>query len=66
MYFRLEKGFLASMPYGIDNLNNKRPLTTESLGVFMPFNEISQFDENGIYYGINSINKSVIVYDRLL
>jgi len=66
MYFRQEKGFLASMPYGIDNLNNKRPLTTESLGVFMPFNEISQFDENGIYYGINSINKSVIVYDRLL
>lgn len=59
-----ERGLLSALPLGHDKLFNKRLMTTESLGVFIPFDEVNQFDKNGIYYGINAINKSLIVYDR--
>ena len=59
-----ERGLLSSLPIGHDKLFVNRLLTTESLGVFLPFDEVNQFDDGGIYYGINAINKSLIVYDR--
>lgn len=59
-----ERGFISSLPLGHDKLYTKRLMTTESLGVFIPFDEVNQFDKNGIYYGVNAINKSLIVYDR--
>lgn len=60
-----ERGFTTSLPIGEDRTFGQRPITTESLGVFIPFNELSQFDDHGIYYGVNSINKSLIVYNRV-
>lgn len=60
-----ERGFCTSLPMGLNKLFADRLLTTESLGIFMPFNEAVQFDEGGFYYGINSVNKSMIVYNRL-
>ena len=60
-----EKGFVSTIPVGVDQTYLKRMLTTESLGVFIPFNEINQFDDGGIYYGVNAVNKSLIVYNRL-
>lgn len=59
-----ERGLNTILPLGHDKLYSKRLMTTESLGVFIPFDEVNQFDKNGIYYGINAINKSLIVYDR--
>ena len=59
-----ERGFISSLPIGHDKLFVNRLLTTESLGVFLPFDEVNQFDKGGVYYGVNSINKSLIVYDR--
>lgn len=60
-----ERGFNACLPLGVNHLFSKRLLTSESMAAFMPFTETSTFDENGIYYGINSINKSIIILDRL-
>lgn len=59
-----ERGLVSTLPVGIDRINMKRLLTTESLGVFIPFDEMSQFDEGGFYYGVNAVNKSLIVYNR--
>lgn len=59
-----ERGFTSALPVGIDKTYMKRLMTTESLGVFIPFDEVNQFDRGGFYYGINSINKSLIVYNR--
>lgn len=65
---RQEFGLNACLPLGLNNdpkeVPTKRALTTESMAAFMPFTEMSTFDETGIYYGSNSINKSVIVLDR--
>lgn len=60
-----ERGFTSALPIGVDKGYTKRLLTTESLGVFIPFDEINQFDKGGFYYGINAINKSLIIYNRL-
>jgi hypothetical protein len=60
-----ERGFMSSLPLGHDRvICSPRQLTTEALGVFMPFDEANHFDDNGVYYGINPVNKSLIVYDR--
>lgn len=65
LFMQQERGLCSAMPMGLDKTYMQRLLTTESLGVFIPFDELSQFDENGLYYGVNSINKSLIVYNRL-
>lgn len=59
-----ERGFTSALPMGIDKTYMKRLMTTESLGVFIPFDEVNQFDKGGFYYGVNAINKSLIVYNR--
>lgn len=60
-----ERCFISAIPFGLNRMHNSRLMTTESLGIFMPFDEITQFDDNGFYYGLNAINKSLIIYDRL-
>ncbi len=59
-----ERGLMTSLALGHDKLFANRLMTTESLSVFLPFDEVNQFDKNGIYYGVNAINKSLIIYDR--
>jgi type IV secretory pathway VirB4 component len=60
-----ERGLFSALPLGHDRvICASRKLTTESLGVFMPFDEANCFDDNGVYYGRNPVNKSLIVYDR--
>lgn len=65
LVFQQERGLTSALPIGINKIHTNRLLTTESLGIFMPFDEINQFDEGGFYYGINAVNKSIIVYNRL-
>lgn len=60
-----ERGFNACLPLGVNETYTKRLLSTEGTAAFMPFTEVTTFDKNGIYYGINSINKSVIILNRL-
>lgn len=61
-----ERGFASALPLGINTTQTRRPLTTESLGIFVPFNEITCFDKGGYYYGTNQVNKTAIVYNRKL
>lgn len=64
--FQQERGFNAALPLGVNHAyTQKRLLTTENMAAFMPFSEVSTFDETGFYYGQNVINKSVIILDRL-
>lgn len=64
LMFQQERGFVSALPMGIDRTFASRLLTTESLGIFIPFDEINMFDDGGFYYGVNAINKSLIVYNR--
>lgn len=60
-----ERGLNTSLPYGLDDLYQKKILTTEALGTLIPFDEANTTDQGGFYYGVNAINKSVIVYNRM-
>ncbi len=60
-----ERGFVSSLPIGQDRTFTKQLLTTESLGTIVPFDEVNQFDKGGFYYGVNQVNRTLIIYNRL-
>lgn len=62
--FQAEQGFTATLPLGLDNLSILRNLDTGSISSTFPFtsNELTQ--EDGILYGINRHNNSLIIFDR--
>lgn len=60
-----ERGLRSALPLGKDETYVKKLLTTESLGIFIPFDESNTMDKGGFYYGVNSVNKSIIVYNRM-
>ena len=62
-YQQLE-GLNTVLPYGIRNIEILRTLTTESLAVLMPFRVQEIMQENGIYYGQNTISKNMITINR--
>ncbi len=58
-------GLHTVLPYGLHKLPFKwRTLTTESTAVLMPFNVMDIQDVDGIYYGVNSVSKNLILADR--
>ena len=63
--FQQEKGLQSVLPLGNCTLKIRRTLTTESTAVFLPFasKEVSQ--ENGMYYGLNSLSNNMIIFNRL-
>lgn len=69
--YRQEVAFASVLPVGnsssVDKKNNlqfRRILSSESVAAFMPFNCIELMQENGVYYGINQMSKSPIIFDR--
>ncbi len=62
--FQQMDGLNTVMPHGIRKIDTLRTLTTESLGVFIPFRVQEINHENGIYYGQNVISKNMIIADR--
>ena len=62
--FQQLDGLNTAMPFGVRKIDTLRTLTTESLGVFMPFRVQEINHENGIYYGQNVISKNMIIADR--
>lgn len=57
-------GLNTAMPFGVRKIDALRTLTTESLGVFIPFRVQEIRHNNGIYYGQNVISKNMIIADR--
>ena len=66
--FRQEQIFLSCMPFMINHKDLKKAsrrniLTTGLIGTY-PFITSSVFDENGVFYGTNIYNNSLIFIDR--
>lgn len=62
--YQQEEGLNSVLPLGINELQVDRCLTTESTAVFMPFTSQELLQPNGMYYGLNAISKSLIMFDR--
>lgn len=62
--FQMEPGFNSTLPLMEDGLNVLRNLDTGSLSSTFPFTSSELTQDNGILYGINRHNNSLIIFDR--
>ena len=61
---RPERGFESSVPLMQDNLNIERAINTSPLSSSFPFVSSDLTSNEGILYGINRHNDSLIIFDR--
>lgn len=62
--FRMEQGFLSTIPLGEDTLNVANSLNTAPLSTTFPFVSADLSSNQGILYGINRHNNSLVIFDR--
>jgi conjugal transfer ATP-binding protein TraC len=63
-YLRAEQGFIATGPFARDEVNVFRNISTKGLSTTFPFTSNSLSQDDGIFYGINTHNNSLIIFDR--
>ena len=62
--FQQKEGFISSSPYGMDLLLVHTPMNTSPLSSSFPFVSFDLSSNEGILYGINRHNNSLILFDR--
>ncbi len=62
--YQQEKGFLSTSPYGLDRLNVHTAMNTSPLSTLFPFVSFDLSSNEGILYGINQHNNSLVLFDR--
>ena len=61
---QMEPGFSSTLPLGSDELSVRRNLDTASLSTTFPFTSTELTSNNGILYGVNRHNNSLVIFDR--
>ncbi len=61
---QMEEGFLSTLPTSSDNLYYTHNMDTTSIATTFPFVSSELTSDNGVLYGINKANKSLVVFDR--
>ncbi len=61
---QMADGFKTTLPMGVDYLNIARNMDTTSLATTFPFVSSELTSEQGILYGINEHNESLVIFDR--
>ncbi len=62
--FQQKSGFISTSPYGRDVLQTHSPMNTEPLSSIFPFISSELSSNDGILYGINKHNNSLVLFDR--
>jgi len=62
--FQQKEGFVSTSPYGLDLLQVHTPMNTAPLSSAFPFISFDLSSNEGILYGINQHNNSLILFDR--
>src|SRR3989344_5923830 len=62
--YKQKEGFISTSPYGMDLLNVHTPMDTEPLSTAFPFVSFDLNSNQGILYGINRHNNSLVLFDR--
>lgn len=58
------KGLESSLPLGSNCVSIKRLATTQSAAVFIPYSVQEWREKRGFYYGVNTISRNMILYNR--
>ncbi len=61
---QMEEGFKTTMPYGVDRMFITRNMDTTSVSSTFPFTSYEISQPNGILYGVNTLNNSLVIVDR--
>ena len=61
---QMEDGFKTTLPNGVDKLFTTRNMDTTSVASTFPFTSYEISHPNGILYGINTLNNSLVIVDR--
>ncbi len=61
---QMEDGFKTTLPMGTDRLFTTRNMDTTSVASTFPFTSYEISHPNGILYGINTLNNSLVIVDR--
>jgi type IV secretory pathway VirB4 component len=61
---QMEQGFNSTIPLGVDQLKIMRNLDTASLSTTFPFTSSTLSSNDGILYGLNRHNNSLVLFDR--
>jgi len=62
--FKQKEGFISCNPYGMDLLEVHTPMDTAPLSTCFPFISFDLSSNEGILYGINRHNNSLVLFDR--
>ncbi len=62
--FREKEGFVSSAPYGLDQILVHTPMNTAPLSSIFPFVSPDLSANEGILYGLNQHNNSLVLFDR--
>ncbi|MDD5213201.1 MAG: ATP-binding protein [Candidatus Gracilibacteria bacterium] len=63
-YLRMEQAFVSTGPFARDELGVYRNISTGGLSTTFPFTSSTLSHDDGILYGVNTHNNSLIIYDR--
>jgi conjugal transfer ATP-binding protein TraC len=61
---QMEEGFKTTLPTGVDSLYITRNMDTTSLATTFPFSSYELSQSNGVLYGVNTLNSSLVILDR--
>ncbi|HOX30359.1 MAG TPA: ATP-binding protein [Candidatus Paceibacterota bacterium] len=62
--YQQKEGFTSTCPYGLDEINAHTPMNTGPLSSTFPFISFDLSANDGILYGVNLHNNSLILFDR--
>lgn len=62
--YQQKKGFISCNPYGLDQLQVNTAMNTGPLSSIFPFISFDLSSNQGILYGINQHNSSLVLFDR--
>ncbi len=63
-YYQQKEGFSTTSPWNMDSLVNYTALNTGSLSTSFPFISFDLSSNDGILYGVNKHNNSLVIFDR--
>ncbi len=63
-FYKQKEGFISCNPYGLDLIQVHTPMNTAPLSTTFPFVSADLSANEGILYGINRHNNSLVLFDR--
>lgn len=61
---RMEQGFNSTLPFALDELDVSYNMNTSPLSACFPFTSATLTSDEGILYGLNRHNDSLVIFDR--